>query len=74
MKPFVILDTYFNINHNITEEIIEKNKNRQIYWDDIAMFCYPGDYQLGIREMKKEDVIEIDNLSELARIDVSYQK
>ena len=30
MKPFVILDTYFNINHNITEEIIEKAFNGNV--------------------------------------------
>ncbi len=46
--------------------------NRQIYWDDIALFCYPEQYRLGIREMAKGDVIEIDDLSELARIDQSY--
>lgn len=50
----------------------EKNKNRQIYWDDIALFCYPQEYQLGILEMKKGDVIEVDNVSELATLDSSY--
>lgn len=38
------------------------------------MFCYPEDYQLGIRKMKREDVIEIDNFSELSEIDAGYQK
>lgn len=52
----------------------EQNKNRQIYWDDIAMFCYPGEYHLGIYPMKKDDIIEIDNLSELAALDSSYQQ
>ena len=52
----------------------EQNKNRQIYWDDIAMFCYPGEYHLGIYPMKKNDIIEIDNLSELAALDSSYQQ
>lgn len=52
----------------------EQNKNRQIYWDDIAMFCYPGEYHLGIYPMKKDDIIEIDNLSELATLDSSYQQ
>lgn len=41
----------------------EQNKNRQIYWDDIAMFCYPEEYRLGIYPMKKDDIIEIDNLA-----------
>lgn len=52
----------------------EKKKNNQIYWDDVAMFCYPQDYQLGIFKMSKEDIIEIDNLNELAEIDLSYEK
>ena len=47
--------------------------NRQIYWDDVAMFCHFGDYRLGIREMQAGDIIEIDGLDELVAIDPSYQ-
>lgn len=55
-------------------EIEFKDKqNRQIYWDDVAMFCYPQEYELGIFEMKREDIIEIDSLDELAKLDKSYQ-
>lgn len=53
-------------------EFIEK-QNRQIYWDDVALFCYPENYQLGILEMQKGDIIEIDSIQELAAIDSSYQ-
>ena len=52
----------------------EQKKNRQIYWDDVAMFCYPEEYQLGIRPMNKDDIIEVDNLSELIALDASYKK
>lgn len=52
----------------------EEKKNRQIYWDDVAMFCYQNEYQLGIRKMRKEDVIEVDNLEELVALDKFYQK
>ena len=52
----------------------EEKQNRQIYWDDIALFCYPREYRLGIRPMHKGDVIEVDNLSELAALDASYKK
>lgn len=48
--------------------------NHQIYWDDVALFCYPDEYELGIRKMSADDIIEIDNLSELAAIDSSYKK
>lgn len=47
--------------------------NRQIYWDDVAMFCHFEDYKLGIREMQESDIIEIDGLDELVAIDHNYQ-
>lgn len=47
--------------------------NRDIYWDDVAMFCHFEDYTLGIREMRSADIIEIDGLDELAAIDYSYE-
>ena len=50
----------------------EKNQNHSIYWDDIALFCYPEEYKLGIREMNRSDLIEIDDLNELASVDESY--
>lgn len=49
-----------------------ENGNRQIYWDDVAMFCYFSEYSLGIRKMDRSDIIEIDNIEELAAIDHSY--
>ena len=50
----------------------EEKKNHQIYWDDVAMFCHKDEYELGIRQMQVGDVVEIDNISELAEIDASY--
>lgn len=50
----------------------DEKKNRQIYWDDVAMFCHFEEYQLGIYEMQYEDIIEIDDMQELAAIDGSY--
>ncbi len=52
----------------------EEKQNRQIYWDDVAMFCYPQEYRLGIYEMQKGDILEIDNLDELIALDKEYQK
>lgn len=48
--------------------------NRQIYWDDVAMFCHFNEYTLGIYVMRKTDIAEIDSLSELVRIDNSYRQ
>lgn len=49
-----------------------ENGNRDIYWDDVPMFLHSRDFILGIREMKKEDVVEIDSFDELIQIDNSY--
>lgn len=54
------------------EEEFEEKQNRQIYWDDVALFCHPEDYRLGIRPMRREDVVEIDSLDELIVLDPSY--
>lgn len=48
-------------------------RNRQLYWDDVALFCYPDEYRLGIRQMKPGDIIEVDSIEELAEIDQSYK-
>ena len=56
------------------EQEFDEKLNRQIYWDDVAMFCYPNEYELGIRKMEATDVAEIDCLEELALIDKSYEK
>lgn len=61
------------LKHHLEVEF-EQKKNRQIYWDDVAMFCYPQEYQLGIWPMKAEDIIEVDSLNELAALDKNYQK
>ena len=50
----------------------EEKQNRQIYWDDVALFCYPDKYQLGIMKMQDGDIVAIDNLGELLSMDKSY--
>lgn len=60
------------LKHHLEIEFEEK-QNRQLYWDDVALFCYPGEYHLGIQEMQYGDVIEIDSMNELIEIDQSYQ-
>ena len=61
------------MKHHLEIEFEQKH-NRQIYWDDVVMFCYPDEYQLGIRPMDKDDITEVDNLSELIALDSSYRK
>ena len=50
----------------------EEKQHRELFWDDVPMFCYPQDYHLGVRPMNVGDVIEIDSLEELIQIDSSY--
>lgn len=52
----------------------EKKNNRQVYWDDVAMFIYHNEYKLGIRKMNRNDIIEIDTIRELVNLDKSYEK
>ena len=61
------------LKHHLEVEFEEK-KNRQIYWDDVVMFCHPKEYELGIYSMNKDDVVEVDNLNELIALDKSYRK
>ena len=60
------------LKHHLELEFNEKY-NRQIYWDDVVMFCHADEYELGIRSMNADDVIEIDNLEELIALDGSYK-
>lgn len=59
------------LRHHLEIEF-EQKKNRQIYWDDVALFCYPGEYTLGIRPMHAGDILEVDSYSELAALDETY--
>lgn len=52
----------------------DERQNRQIYWDDVALFCHPEEYRLGIFPMARGDVVEIDDLRELAALDTSYAR
>ena len=60
------------LKHHLELEFNEKY-NRQIYWDDVVMFCHADEYELGISPMNADDVIEIDNLEELIALDGSYK-
>ena len=56
-------------------ELEFKNKqNRGIYWDDVVMFNHFDEYDLTVRPMNYGDVIEIDSLDDLMKLDLSYKK
>ena len=60
------------LRRQLEEEYIEK-KNTDIYWDDVALFCHPEDYRLGIRPIAPESLREIDSVEELRAIDPTYR-
>lgn len=60
------------LKRHLEEEFIGKH-NTAIYWDDVAMFCYPKEYQLGIRLIGPDDIREVDSLSELIMLDDTYR-
>lgn len=43
-----------------------------IYWDDLAIFCHPEEYQLGIRPITANQLLELDSLADLAAVDSHY--
>lgn len=61
------------LKHHLEIEF-EQNAEPTNLLGDVAIFCYPEEYQLGIRPMNKDDIIEVDNLSELIALDASYKK
>lgn len=52
----------------------EQKRNRELYWDDVALFRHPEEYQLGVFPMKPGDITEMDSLEELAALDSSYRR
>ncbi len=58
---------------NYLEIEFDKNKNSQLYWDDVAMFRYFADFTLGVYPMNRGAVLEIDSMNELIKIDASYK-
>ncbi|WP_295916214.1 phosphocholine cytidylyltransferase family protein [uncultured Anaerovibrio sp.] len=60
------------LRRHLEYEFIQGNK--EIYWDDVAMFCHFSEYSLGIMEMNKTDIIEIDSIEDLVEVDCGYKE
>lgn len=50
----------------------EVRRDRELYWDDVALFRYPDAYQLGIRQIAGDALVEIDSFEELCALDPAY--
>lgn len=59
------------LKNHVEEEF--EGGNRDVYWDDVAMFLHAGEYTLGVRPMQPGSIVEIDSLEELAAIDPAYK-
>lgn len=55
------------------EIVFEHDKRTDLYWDDVALFCYPDEYDLGVFPMEEGNVLEIDSLNELVAMDPFYK-
>lgn len=50
------------------EKVFIEEKKTQLYWDDVALFCYPEAFHLGVIPMSKKAVLEIDSAQEYEEI------
>ena len=53
---------------------IEDIKDWNVYWDELALFKYKEQFDLGIREIGENDIIEIDTFEELVEMDPGYER
>lgn len=58
---------------HLLEVEFDQKRHTDLYWDDVAMFCYPEMFDLGIRAIQREDVVEIDSYEELVQMDRTYE-
>ena len=49
-------------------------KNRQRFWDEVALDEFLDDFRVRVRECNSDDVIEIDTIEDLCAIDDSYKR
>ncbi|MBR2715603.1 MAG: NTP transferase domain-containing protein [Ruminococcus sp.] len=61
------------LKEDIKNEYIT-HKQTDIFWDDVAMFCYPEKYQLKIKPVSNDAIREFDTINELASFDKSYME
>ena len=52
---------------------VEDIKDLSIYWDELALPDTTVKFDLGIREIALEDIMEIDTFEELVSVDASYK-
>lgn len=54
------------------KDVYEMPGGKERYWDQVALEYFVKDYKVEVRECTFEDIIEIDNYSELKQLDSTY--
>ena len=51
----------------------EAIRNTNVYWDDVAMFLHPNEFELYGYVIRENDIQEVDSLEDLIELDPSYK-
>lgn len=54
------------------KQAYEMPGGKELYWEQVALKIFKDQYQVAVRECKKEDIVEIDTFRELKAIDKTY--
>ena len=54
------------------KKLYASKAGKENFWDNVALKVYKKEFKIRIRNCHKEDIIEIDNFSELVALDSSY--
>ena len=54
------------------EEVFNSPGGKEKYWEQVQLVEKKDNYKIGVRECKKDDIIEIDTFNELKSIDKTY--
>lgn len=57
---------------NHLKEAYEQPGGKELYWDQVPLRMYKGEYNVEVRECLETDIIEIDTFNELKKIDKAY--
>lgn len=56
------------------QKLYASEKGKKMFWDDVALTVYNENYNIQVRECSARDIVEIDSVQDLVRIDESYRK
>ena len=55
------------------KEVYHSPGGKEKFWDEVILKYHLDEYDVGIRECSREDIVEIDTFSELIALDSSYK-